>query len=37
LFCSRVTEEEEGLWAVVGGAFWAPSKELWETRSVRFP
>ena len=27
----------EGLWSVVGGAISAPSKDLWETRSVRFP
>lgn len=29
--------EEEALWTVVGGAFRAPSNELGETCSVRFP
>jgi hypothetical protein len=28
---------DDGLWSVVGGAVGAPSKDLWETRSVRFP
>jgi hypothetical protein len=31
------TGKEECLWAVVGDAFCAPSKELWDTRSVRVP
>jgi hypothetical protein len=26
----------EGLWSVVGGAFFAPSKDLWETRPAVF-
>jgi len=30
-------EYEEALWAVVGGAFFAPSKPGWELRSGRFP
>lgn len=29
--------DHEGLWSVVGGAVCAPSKDLWETRSGRFP
>jgi hypothetical protein len=29
--------DDQGLWSVVGGALCAPSKDLWETRSMRFP
>jgi hypothetical protein len=29
--------KHDGLWTVVGGAFYAPSNELWETRNLRFP
>jgi hypothetical protein len=31
------TPSHEGLWSVVGSAVFAPSKDLWETRSGRFP
>ena len=32
-----LVHEDEGLWSVVGGAFSAPSKDLWDTRSGRVP
>ena len=34
---ARTRPRDKGLWSVVGGAVWAPSKDLWETRSGRFP
>src|SRR5216684_303510 len=37
LCISSSSVKKHALWAVVGGAFCAPSNELWETRSVRFP
>ena len=39
LLCSGVFTymTRDGLWSVVGGAVYAPSKDLWETRSGRFP
>ena len=36
-FFIRKTRKLYGLWSVVGGAVCAPSKDLWETRSGRFP
>ena len=36
-FFIRKDHTGDGLWSVVGGAVCAPSKDLWETRSGRFP